>query len=231
MALPPVPTTWQTLAVPDRNCLAKSATNLFLEFIQGFSLISNYSCIKSSEGFIPFILMKPKNLVLEFPETQPVCTDISGKTCGVMGSPVQRISFYKYQELKQCFTLQSWVLVFIMFVTQRSPHGSMNWLFSVFFSFALWQLHLYYLFLFNIFTYWLCWDIVAAILCKGRGILSDLFIWIFGYTGSHCCAAFSLVAASRGYSSCRAQASYCGGFSHWGAQALWTWASVAVACA
>ena len=125
--------------------------------------------------------MKPKNLVLECPETQPVCTDISGKTCGVMGSPVQRVSFYKYQELKQCFTLQSWLLVFIMFATQRSPHGSMKWLFSVFSSFALWQLHLYYLFLFKIFTYWLCWDIVAALLCKGWGILSDLFIWIFAY--------------------------------------------------
>ena len=87
------------------------------------------------------------------------------------------------------------------------------------------------LFLFKIFTYWLRWDIVAAILCKGRGILSDLFIWIFGYTGSHCCAAFSLVAASRGYSSCRAQASSCGGFSCWGAQALRTRASAAVACA
>ena len=131
MALQPVPTMWQTLAVPDMNWLAKSATNLFLESIQGYNLIFYYSGIKSGESFIPFIWMKPKNLVLEFPETQPVCTNISGNTFDVMGSPVQRVSFCKYQELKQCFTLRSWLLTFIMFETQRSPHGRMNWLFSL----------------------------------------------------------------------------------------------------
>ena len=38
--------------------------------------------------------------------------------------------------------------------------------------------------------------------------------------GLCCCAGFPLVAESRGYSSCRVQASHCGGFSRCGAQAL-----------
>ena len=50
-------------------------------------------------------------------------------------------------------------------------------------------------------------------------------------TESHCCAGSSLVVASRGHSRCSAQASYCGSCSHWGAQALGTQASVAMACA
>ena len=40
----------------------------------------------------------------------------------------------------------------------------------------------------------------------------------------------SLVAASGGYSSLRARASHCGGFSCCGARALGVWASVVVAC-
>lgn len=143
---------WQTLAVPDLNCLAKSATNLFLEFIQGYNLISYYSGIKSGESFIPSILMKPKNLVLEFPETQPVHTDFSEKTFEIMRSPVQRVSFYKHQELKQCFILQSWLLILCLRLREVLMEVWTGFLFA-FSSFALWQLHLYYLFLFKILTY------------------------------------------------------------------------------
>ena len=52
--------------------------------------------------------------------------------------------------------------------------------------------------------FWLCWVFTAA-------------CWL------------SLVAASRGYSSLRCTASYCGGFSCCGAWALGAWASVVAA--
>ena len=49
--------------------------------------------------------------------------------------------------------------------------------------------------------------------------------WVFVAACGH-----SLVAASRGYSSCGARASHCSGFSCCRAQALGAWASVVVAC-
>ena len=51
----------------------------------------------------------------------------------------------------------------------------------------------------------------------------------FGCLGSSLLCGLSLVAASGVYSSLRAQASHCGGFSCCGARALGTWASVVVA--
>ena len=55
-----------------------------------------------------------------------------------------------------------------------------------------------------------------------------LFCLFLAGLGLHCCTGFSLVVANRGCSSCRVQASHCGGFSCCGAQALGHTGSVVV---
>ena len=60
-----------------------------------------------------------------------------------------------------------------------------------------------------------------------------VFIILFIYLvlvalGLHCRTGFSLVSASGGYSSGRAQASHCGGFSYCGAWAIGCKGSVVV---
>lgn len=45
-------------------------------------------------------------------------------------------------------------------------------------------------------------------------------LFIYGYTGFHCCCGLSLIVASGSYSSCGARASHCGGVSYCGARPL-----------
>ena len=61
------------------------------------------------------------------------------------------------------------------------------------------------------------------------GSIFFFFNLLSAVLGLHRCLGFSLVAESRGYSSRRAQASHCAGFSCGGARALGPSGSVAVA--
>lgn len=80
------------IAITDLNWLA---TNLLLGLIQGDSLISYYSSIKSGQ-FYPFDFDEANKVFLEAPETQSIHQNISRKTFDAMGNPVQGLSLYKY---------------------------------------------------------------------------------------------------------------------------------------